>query len=356
MQIEDYQGIWVFAEQRDGKLLDAGLELLGAGRILADKLGEELSAVVFGNKIGLLAEELAAYGADKVYVADSPILEVYRNDSYSLVLTDLVNQYKPSTLLVGGTAIGMDLAPRVAAKLGTGLSAHAVGLELDKDNCMLAQVPGFGGSVMASIACSMHRPQMTTVPAGFLQKPEKVVGKKAKVESVKVSITEKDVRTKVLKVFREEPKGKPIAQAETVVCGGFGIGSKENWKLVEELAAVLDASVGATRPACDEGWAVQEQQMVGQSGKTIHPKLYIGVAISGVIHHLIGIKDSKIIVAVNKDGKSPLAQAADYVIAADFREVVPALIEELKKLKKSTNRKGLAVYPYDSAKECLRVL
>jgi electron transfer flavoprotein alpha subunit len=198
---------------------------------------------------------------------------------------------------------------------------------------MLAQVPGFGGSVMASIACAKHRPQMATVPAGFLKKPEPVSGKKAKVERVPVKITEKDVRTKVLKVFREEPKGKPIQQAEAVVCGGFGIGSKENWKMVEELAAVLGASVGATRPACDEGWAVYEQQMVGQSGKTIHPKLYIGVGISGVIHHLIGIKDSKIIVAVNTDGKSPLAQAADYVIASDFREIVPALIEELKKAK-----------------------
>lgn len=338
MQIEDYKGIWVFAEQRDGKLLDVGLELLGAGRTLADKLGEELSAVVFGNKVGALVDELAAYGADKVYVADSPILEVYRNDSYSLVLADLAKRYKPSTVLVGGTAIGMDLAPRVAAKLGTGLSAHAVGLELDKDSCLLSQVPGFGGSVIASIACTKFRPQMTTIPAGFLQKPEKAAGKKAKVENVAVTITEKDVRTKVLKVFREEPKGKPIAQAETVVCGGFGIGGKENWKLVEELAGLLGASVGATRPACDEGWAIQEQQMVGQSGKTIHPKLYIGVGISGVIHHLIGIKDSKIIVAVNKDGKSPLAQAADYVIASDFREVLPALIEELKKEKAQASK------------------
>ncbi len=331
MQIEAYKGVWVFAEQRDGKLLDVGLELLGAGRNLADKLGEELVAVLFGSKVASLADELAGYGADRVFVADSPILGIYRNDAYALLLTGLVNQHKPAILLAGGTTIGMDLAPRVAAKLGTGLSAHAVNLELDKDKCLLAQVPGFGGSVMASITCAKCRPQMATVPAGFMKKPEKTVGKKAKIENVKVSITEKDVRTKVLEVFHEEPKGKPIDKAETVVCGGFGIGSKENWKMLEDLAAVLGASVGATRPACDEGWAVQEEQMVGQSGKTIHPKLYIGVGISGVIHHLIGIKDSKIIVAVNKDPKAPLAEAADYVIEADFRDVVPALIEELKK-------------------------
>jgi len=335
MQIEAYKGVWVFAEQRDGKLLDVGLELLGEGRKLADKLGQELAAVLLGHNIASLADELAAYGADKVYVADNPILEVYRTESYSLVMESIINQYKPGILLMGGTALGMDLAPRVAAKVNTGLSAHCVALDVDEDGCLEANVPAFGGSIMATITCAKHRPQMATVPAGFMQKPEKKAGSKAAVENIKVEITEDKIRTKVIEVFREEPKSRPIEQAETVVCGGFGVGSKENWKMIEDLAAVLDGNVGATRPACDEGWAVQEEQMVGQSGKTIHAKLYIGSGISGVIHHLIGIKDCKVVVAINTDSKAPILQAADYAIVSDFRQIVPALIEEFKKVRKT---------------------
>lgn len=335
MQIADYKGVWVFAEQRDGKLLDVGLELLGEARKLADKLGQELSAVVFGQKVTSLADELAAYGADKVYVADDPVLAAYRTEPYSLVMRDLVNQYKPSILLIGGTAQGMDFAPRVAAKVGTGLSAHSVNLDVDKEGCLLAHVPAFGGSVMATITCAKHRPQMATVPAGSIKKGAKQAGRKAKVEKVKVAVKEDQIRTKVLEVFREEPKSKPIEQADFVVCGGYGVGSKENWKMVEELAAALGGSVGATRPACDEGWAVQELQMVGQSGRTIHAKLYIGAGISGVIHHLIGIKDCKKIVAINKDAKAPIMKMADYAIVGDFKTVVPALIQEFKKAVKA---------------------
>ncbi|MFC1921497.1 electron transfer flavoprotein subunit alpha/FixB family protein [Chloroflexota bacterium] len=330
--MDAYKGILIFAEQRAGKLLDAGLEMLGAGRELADKLGQELAVVLLGHNISALADELAAYGADKVYIADSPILEVYRSDAYSLVLEELINRVKPAIFLVPGTSIGMDLAPTVAAKVNTGLSAHCVGLDVDADGCLRSQVPAFGGSIMASIACPKHRPQMATVPPGFLKKPEKT-GKKAIVENIKVGITENDVRTKVLEVFSEEPASKPLAQAETIIAGGYGIGSKDNWKIIEELASVLGGSVGATRPACDEGWAAQEEQMIGQSGKTVHPKLYIGAGISGVIHHLIGIQDSKIIVAINRDENAPIMKAADYAIVADYKDVVPALIAEYKKLK-----------------------
>ncbi len=333
MQIEAYKGVWVFAEQREGRLLDAGLELLGEGRKMADKLGQELAAVLLGHNVASLVDELGAYGADKVYLADNPVLEVYRSDSYSLVMESLINQHKPGIFLIGGTNIGMDLAPRVAAKVNTGLSAHCVTLDVDEEGCLIAQVPAFGGSVMASITCALHRPQMATIPPGFMKKPEKKAGCKATVEKVKVEITEENMRTKVVEVFKEEPKSKPIELAETLVCGGYGIGSKENWKMLEELASVLGGSVGATRPACDEGWAVQEEQMVGQSGKTVHPNLYIGAGISGVIHHLIGIKDSKVIVAINSDPNAPILKAADYAIVSDFREIVPHLIEEFKKLR-----------------------
>ena len=330
--MDEYKGILVFAEHREGKLLDVGLELLGAGRQIADKLGQELAAVLMGHNVGTLADELAASGADKVYLADAPVLEVYRSDAYSLVLEALINKKKPAIFLLGGTSIGMDLAPTVAAKVNTGLSAHCVGLDVDDDGCLRSQVPAFGGSVMASIACPNHRPQMATVPPGFLKKPEKT-GKKAVVEKVEVNVTEDDVRTKVIEVFSEEPATKPLDQAETIIAGGYGIGSKENWKMLEELAKLLGGSVGATRPACDEGWAVQEEQMIGQSGKTVHPNLYSGAGISGVIHHLIGIQDSKVIVALNRDADAPIMKAADYAIVADYKDIVPALIEEYKRLK-----------------------
>lgn len=331
--METYNGVWVFAEQREGKLLDVGLEILGGGRKLADKLGQELVAVLLGHNVAALAGELAAYGADKVYIADASILKVYRSEAYSLVLEALINQHKPAIFLIGGTSTGMDLAPRVAAKVNTGLSAHCVGLDIDDKGCLKAQVPAFGGSIMASIVCPKHRPQMATVRAGFLKKPEKDTSRKAVVENVKVRITEKDVRTRVLEVFTEEPKSKPIELAETIIAGGYGIGNKENWRMLEKLASALGGSVGATRPACDEGWAVQEEQMIGQSGKTVRPNLYIGVGISGMIHHLIGIQNSKVIVAINKDPNAPILKAADYAIVADFREIVPALTEEFKTLK-----------------------
>lgn len=332
MQIDTYKGIWVYTEQREGKLLDVGPEILGEARKIADKLGSELAAVVLGHNIANLADELAAYGADKVYVADSPVLEVYRSDAYAPVLEAMVNEYKPEIFLVGGTSLGMDLAPRVAAKVNTGLSAHCVGLDVDEGGCLKAQTPAFGGSIMASITCAIHRPQMATIPPGFMKKPEKDSSREAEVVNVEVKLTEEDVRTRVVEVFREEPKTKPLETAETIIAGGYGIGSKENWAVLDELAATLGGSVGATRPACDEGWAVQEVQMIGQSGKTVHPNLYIGVGISGVIHHLIGIQDSKVIVAINRDAEAPIVKAADYAIVADYKEIVPALIEAFKKL------------------------
>ncbi len=329
MKTEDYKGIWVFAEQREGKLAEVSLEMLGGAKKLADKTGEQVSAVLLGDNVSDLVDELAAYGAEKVYLAESPSLKYYTNEAYAPIVAALVGKNSPSIFLIGGTSLGMDLAPRVAAKVGTGLSAHAVDVDIDKDGCMIAHVPSFGGAVMASIACAKHRPQMSTIPAGFLQKPEKQTDRKAVIENVDVQTPEKP-RTKVVEVFHDEPKSKPLNQADTVIAGGYGIGSKENWKKLEELAAVLGASIGATRPACDEGWAVLEDQMIGQSGKTIRPKLYIGVGISGAMHHLIGIKDSKVIVAINTDEKAPIAAASDYVLVGDFKQIVPALVNELK--------------------------
>ena len=334
MNIADYKGIWIFAEQRDGKLADVALEMLGGALKMAKKTKEEVSAVLLGDKITKLADELAAYGADKVYVADSPVLKQYTNETYAPILAALVEQHKPSIFIMGGTSLGMDLAPRVAAKAGTGLSAHAVDVDIDKNGHMVAFIPSFGGSVMAQITCDKRCPQMSTIPAGFLPKPEKQSGKKAVIEKVAVNIDQAKLKTKVVEVFHDEPKSKPLNQAEIVICGGYGVGSKENWKIVEQLAAKLNGSVGATRPACDEGWASLEDQMVGQSGKTIRPKLYIGIGISGAMHHLIGIKDSKVIVAINADEKAPIAAASDYVAVGDYKQIVPALMQELATAKK----------------------
>ncbi len=329
MNIAEYRGIWVLAEQREGKLSEVAFELLGGGLKLKAKTGEEVCAVLLGDKVAGLTDELAAYGADKIYLAENHALKQYTNETYAPVLADMVNKYKPSIFLMSGTSMGMDLAPRVAAKVQTGLSAHAVDVDIDKNGHLVTFIPSFGGSVMASISCEKKRPQMSTIPAGFLQKPERKAGKKAVIERVTFEIP-KELKTRVVEIFHDEPKSMPLGQAEIVVCGGYGVGGKENWKIVEELAATLNASVGATRPACDEGWASLEEQMVGQSGKTIRPKLYIGVGISGAMHHIIGIKDSKVIVSINIDEKAPITESSDFVAIGDFKNIIPALITELK--------------------------
>jgi electron transfer flavoprotein alpha subunit len=217
----------------------------------------------------------------------------------------------------------------VAVRFNTGLCAHAVGLDIDKNGNLVGQVPGFGGGVMASIYCPDHRPQMATIRPGVLKKTEKKTGKRPVIEDVKVNLKEQQIRTKVIKVSDEKPSGINIKDADVIIAGGYGIGSKENWKMLEELASATGGSVGATRPPLEEGWA-QEEQMIGASGITVHPSLYVGVGISGDMHHIIGAKDSKIIVAINKDPNAAIFKLADYGIVGDFRQIVPLLIEELK--------------------------
>ena len=330
--MEAYKGIWVYAEQRGGKLSEVGLELLGIGRKLADKLGDELAVVLFGHQVGPLVDELGAHGADKVYVADNPLLEVYRSDAYSLLMQEAIEQYKPSILIMGATSIGADLAPRVAIKVDTGLSAHCIGFDVDEAGKLIGEVPGFGGAVVASVICPKHYPQMATARPGFFEKLPRQAGRKAEVVEVGVTLKESDLPIKIVGTFREELKTRPIEAADIVIAGGYGVGGSENWKLLEELAEVCGGSVGATRPPCDEGWADLETQMIGQSGKTVRPSLYIGMGISGAMHHLVGIQDSKVVVAVNSDPKAPIFEAADYGIVGDLRQIVPCLIAEWKSL------------------------
>jgi len=331
-ETEEYRGVWILAEQRSGKLMDVSLELLGGGKELANKLGVDLSAVLLGHNAGELAKELIAYGADNIHLVSHPLFEFYQSGAYTKVMTDLVNQHKPEILLVGATAIGMDLAPRVAVKLKTGLSAHVVKLEIDEKRQLRQIVPGFGGKVMAVVICPTHRPQMTTVRPGVFRKPIRDESRKGNIVKVDVDIAEDDLRARTIQLIEEKPKEKPLEGAEIVVAGGWGMRAVRDFKPIRELAALLAASVGGTRPAADEGW-ITEEQMIGQSGKTIRPKLYIGLGISGEMHHTVGILDSEVIVAVNKDENAPIFQVADLGIVGDLREVLPRLLKEFQRTR-----------------------
>jgi electron transfer flavoprotein alpha subunit len=321
--------IWVFIEQRGGVLHDVGLELLGKARELAEASGNTVTALLLGADVAPLADTVMAHGADTVLVADHPWLEPYRLLPYTSVLARACREYHPSIFLFGATRLGMELAPRLAARLGTGLSAHCIDLQLDADGHLLQMVPGWGGGVVATIRCPHHRPQMATVMPGVMKK-RPPAQRSGRVIYLTVGADLDVSGPQVLEIHREEPKARPLEQAEVVVAGGFGIGGKEGWQLVEELAALLGGAVGATRPPVDEGWA-SEEQMIGQSGKTVRPRLYIGVGISGMSHHVVGMDGSELVVAINSDPQAPLLEMADIGIVGDFREILPPLLEELRR-------------------------
>jgi electron transfer flavoprotein alpha subunit len=320
--------IWVFMEQRGGVLHDVGLELLGKARELAEASGGPVAALLLGGNVAPLAHLVIAHGADTVLVAEHPLLEPYRLLPYTAVLAKACREHHPSILLFGATSMGMELAPRLAARLNTGLSAHCIDLQLAANGNLLQMVPGWGGGVVATIRCPNHRPQMATVMPGVMKKCEP---SQRSGPVIYLTIGEDlDVSgPKVLEVHREEPKAKPLEAAEVVVAGGWGIGGKEGWKLVEELAGLLGGTVGATRPPVDEGWALEEQ-MIGQSGKTVRPRLYMGVGISGRSQHVVGMDGSEFVVAINSDPKAPLFEVADICIVGDFREIIPPLLEEIR--------------------------
>ncbi|MEW6387991.1 MAG: electron transfer flavoprotein subunit alpha/FixB family protein [Thermodesulfobacteriota bacterium] len=325
--------IWVFTEQRGGVLHEVGLELLGQARELAEAAGGMVAAVLLGAKVAGLADRLISHGADLVLLAEHPALEPYRLLPYTAVLAQACQEYNPAIILLGATSLGLELAPRLAARLGTGLSAHCIDLKLDAAGHLLALVPGWGGGVVATIKCPEHRPQMATVMPGVMQKREPC---QRSGEVVPLTMPD-DLEVsgpQVLEVYREEPKAMPLEQAEVVVAGGFGIGGKEGWRLLEELAGLLGGAVGATRPPVDEGWALEEQ-MIGQSGKTVRPRLYIGVGISGMSHHVVGMDGSEFIVAINSDPQAPLFAVADLVLVGDYREIIPPLLNELRQRRKS---------------------
>ncbi|NOW05138.1 electron transfer flavoprotein subunit alpha/FixB family protein [Clostridium beijerinckii] len=332
MNIADYKGVWVFAEQREGELQKVSLELLGEGRRIADELGVNLTALLLGSNIEGLAKTLAEHGADEVLVADDKNLEHYTTDAYTKVICDLANERKPGILFVGATFIGRDLGPRIAARLSTGLTADCTSIDVDVTNGdLLATRPAFGGNLMATIACPEHRPQMATVRPGVFAKIT-TDPSKCKIEKVDVKLADSDVRTKVLETIKAKKDIVDIDEADFIVSGGRGVGNKENFQLLKELAEALGGTVAGSRAAVEKGW-IDGVYQVGQTGKTVRPQIYIACGISGAIQHVAGMQDSDLIIAVNKDDSAPIMKIADYAIVGDLTKVIPELIDQVNEIK-----------------------
>jgi electron transfer flavoprotein alpha subunit len=326
----EYAGVWVFVEQREGVMAGVSLELLGAGRALADRLGAELSSIIVGKEISGLAKELIYWGADKVMVADDPIAGEYRTEVYARIIAGKAEEDRPEVLLVGATAIGRDLAPRIAARLNTGCTADCTELDIDLERRLLvATKPYFGRNLMADIICFPHKPQMATVRPGIMELPDRDRERKGEVIHIDVDLREEDTRVKVLDAMPSRSEAVSMEGAERVVAAGMGVGNREGFELVRELAGLLGAHLGATSLPVDEGW-LSEDYKIGQTGKTIRPRLYMGCGVSGAIQHSAGMINSELIVAINTDPKAEIFQFADYGIIGDVNKIVPALIRQLK--------------------------
>lgn len=341
MNLEEYKGVFVFAQQVDNQLSGIALELVGKGKELAKDLGTEVTAVLVGYQVGALADKLAAYGADKVILVDDPELKEYRTEPYTHALASVINQYKPEIFLVGATAIGRDLGPRVSARIHTGLTADCTQLEIGDfplvaipgreqlHNQLLMTRPAFGGNTIATIACPAFRPQMATVRPGVMQKAPKVEGAKAVVEEFNPGFTPNDKYVEILEVVKSVVDTVDIMDAKILVSGGRGVGNAENFKLLDDLAEALGATVSCSRAVVDAGWKPKDLQ-VGQTGKTVRPNVYFAVGISGAIQHLAGMEESDLIIAINKDESAPIFDVADYGIVGDLNKILPVLTEKIK--------------------------
>ncbi|AAO36581.1 electron transfer flavoprotein subunit alpha/FixB family protein [Clostridium tetani] len=329
MKVKDYKDVWVFIEQREGRIANVSLELLGEGRKIADKLGVKLKGILLGNKIDSLARDIIKYGADHVMYIEDKFLEIYSTEAYTRVITELVNKRKPEIILLGATTIGRDLAPRLAVRLKTGLTADCTSLDIEEDTGNLLMTrPAFGGNLMATIVCEEHRPQMSTVRPGVMEKAvlkENVVGK---VEKIDFKLGKEDKNALVIDIIKKKKKEIALEEANIIVSGGRGLGDKEGFKLLKDLADKLQGEVGASRGAVDAEW-IDSQHQVGQTGKSVRPKLYIACGISGAVQHLAGMKEAECIVAINKDKDAPIFQIAHYGIVGDLYEVIPSMIKTL---------------------------
>ena len=345
MGLEEYKGVYVFAQQVDNELSGIAFELLGKAKDLAKDLDTDVTAVLIGSEVKDLADELAAYGADKVIVVDDPELKEYRTEPYTHALASVINEYKPEIMLVGATAIGRDLGPRVSARVATGLTADCTVLEIgdfplvaipgkeQKHNQLLMTRPAFGGNTIATIACPDNRPQMATVRPGVMQAIDKIEGAKAEVIEFNPGFTPDNKYVEIMEVVKSVTDVVDIMDANILVSGGRGFGSPENFKILEDLAEVLGGEVSCSRAVVDAGWKPRDIQ-VGQTGKTVRPNVYFAIGISGAIQHVAGMEEADIIVAINKDDTAPIFDVADYGIVGDLNKIVPMLTEQLKTVVK----------------------
>lgn len=341
MSLEEYKGVYVFAQQVDNEISSIAFELLGKAKDLAKDLDTDVTAVLIGSGVKGLADQLAEYGADRVIVVDDPELKDYRTEPYAHALASVINEYKPEIMLVGATAIGRDLGPRVSARVATGLTADCTVLEIGDfplqavpgqeqlHKQLLMTRPAFGGNTIATIACPYNRPQMATVRAGVMQKIDPIKGAKANVVEFNPGFTPDNKYVEILDIVKSVAETVDIMDAKILVSGGRGVGSPENFKILEDLAEVLGGTVSCSRAVVDSGWKPKDLQ-VGQTGKTVRPNVYFAIGISGAIQHVAGMEESDIIVAINKDADAPIFDVADYGVVGDLNKIVPKLTEALK--------------------------
>ena len=341
MGLEEYKGVYIYAQQVDNELSSIAFELIGKAKDLAKDLNTDVTAVLLGSNVKNLADKLAEYGADKVIVVDDPALEVYKTEPYAHALSSVINEYKPDIMLVGATAIGRDLGPTVSARVATGLTADCTQLEIgdfplkavegkqQKHNQLLMTRPAFGGNTIATIACPDNRPQMATVRPGVMQKIDPIKGAKANVIEYNPGFTPNDKYVEILNVVKAVKETEDIMEAKILVSGGRGVGSAENFKMLQDLADVIGGTVSCSRAVVENGWKPVDLQ-VGQTGKTVRPNVYFAIGISGAIQHVAGMEEADIIIAINKDEDAPIFDVADYGVVGDLHKVVPALTEALK--------------------------
>ena len=331
--IAQYKDVWVVCEPHEGRLRSISYELVTKGRELADKLGENVVALLIGHEVEGLAESLIHQGADKVLVVDDKIFTDYTTDAYTIAVVSLISPRKPAIVLYGATSNGRDLAPRVAARLQLGLTADCTGLDIDDERQLVQTRPAFGGNIMAEILCPYTRPQMATVRPNVFKPSERDSSRTGEIEKVEMNISPVQIRTRIVEKVKEVAEGMiSVEEADIVVCSGRGIKEPANLALPQELAKLLDAAVGGSRPIVDLGWLPPTQQ-VGQSGRTVSPKLYFALGISGAIQHCAGMGSSEIVVAINKDPDAPIFEISDYGIVGDIFAILPEIIAEIKRVQ-----------------------
>ena len=348
MNINEYKGVFVFAQQVDGIVGGIAFELVGEGKKLANDLGVDVTAVLLGSDIKDQADRLGAYGADKVIVVDDPMLKDYRTEPYTHAMASVIKEFKPEIVLIGATAIGRDLGPRLAARIHTGLTADCTQLDIgdfplnpipgreQKHNQLLMTRPAFGGNTIATIACPDFRPQMATVRPGVMQKLPKDPSHKAEVIEYNPGFEENAMYVEILEIVKAVSDVADIMDAKILVSGGRGVGSPENFAILHDLADAIGGTVSCSRAVVDAGWKPKDLQ-VGQTGKTVRPNLYIACGISGAIQHLAGMEESDIIVAINKDEYAPIFDVADYGVVGDLNKIVPLLTEKIKEYMATKN-------------------